>query len=624
MCGLFGIIDSLGVPRELPLAAMRDAMAHRGPDAKGSWQSSCGRVALAHRRLAVIDLSPESAQPLTSHDGAYTIAFNGEIYNYRELRDELRKLGHRFKSEGDTEVIIESYRAWGRASLDRFNGMFAFALYDANLDAVLLARDRAGEKPLYYRWNGHRLAFASELKSLLLMPDAAATIDLSAFNYYLAYGYTPPGQSMLSGYRKLPQGHSLWVELGKNQYTEAPYWSLPAEGSLEPLDGPDADRVVEDFLIRSVRRQLVADVPIGILLSGGLDSSLITALAAVHGGGAIRTFNVSFPGAGSADESAHARLVADYFGTEHHEIPVGELTHDILDTLARQYDDPIADHAIIPTSLLSRAVRAHCTVALTGDGADELFGGYHHYNWFALSERARAFLPGSLRKWIASSAFHLPLGSRGRNHLLGLGMSAERSVSHINLFFDSNFRERLVPAIREMPAEFRDQPESFKGSLAEGAYSPVGRATRSDFRSTLVDAYLVKTDRASMLHSLELRAPFLDVDLIDLAFGRIAPRLRATECSKKILLKRLAARLLPKNFDRKRKQGFTMPLGRLFGGSWRASIDEVFDSAPPEIFDRRVIETLWRDPRQRESNTSRLFSLVMFEKWRRVYGASMP
>jgi asparagine synthase (glutamine-hydrolysing) len=199
---------------------MRDAMGHRGPDGKGEWRSACERVALGHRRLAVIDLSPDSAQPLTSHDGAYTIAFNGEIYNYRELREALIKRGHHFNSRGDTEVILESYRAWGRGCLEQLNGMFAFALYDASKGGVLLARDRAGEKPLYYRWAGERLVFASELKSMLLMPDASTTVDLPAFNYYLAYGYTPPDQSMLSGYRKLRPAHSIWVDLESGRQDE--------------------------------------------------------------------------------------------------------------------------------------------------------------------------------------------------------------------------------------------------------------------------------------------------------------------------------------------------------------------------------------------------------------------
>jgi asparagine synthase (glutamine-hydrolysing) len=599
---------------------MRDTMTHRGPDDAGIWSSGDGRIVLAQRRLAIIDLSPGGHQPMTDPVTGATVTFNGEIYNYLELKVELEKLGHAFRTSSDTEVLLAAYREWGTTFLSKLNGMFAFGLYDARSKRVLLARDRAGEKPLFYREAGGVLTFASELKALLADPSLPRLLNLESLAFFLASGYVPWDRCLLAGFRKLPQGHALAFELDGRTTRTWSYWSLPDPAEAPSASPEELEAELERLLLDSVRLRLIADVPVGILLSGGIDSSLVTAMAARVSSKPVKTFNISFPGHRGFDEAPHARLVASHFETDHTELAAEPATVDLLPTLARQYDEPIGDSSMLPTYLVSRLIRQHATVALGGDGGDELFGGYFHYDWLERHERLRRALPEPFRRAVGAAAAFVPVGVRGRNYLIGLSRDVRWTIAHINVFFDR--RSRLELVARPLRSRFRpvaSVPEDWRVALCRPSLSPLWQATAVDFQTFMVDDILVKVDRASMLTSLEVRAPFLDPRIIEFAFGRVPDSLRAANGQRKILPRRLAARVLPRQLDLSRKQGFGVPLAAWFRGDFGAFVEDVLGEADGSVFDRRGLRRLIRSQRRGFVNSHRLFALTMFELWRREY-----
>jgi asparagine synthase (glutamine-hydrolysing) len=628
MCGIVGIAArDQNVDIEI-LSRMRDTMVHRGPDDQGIWCSSDHRVGFGHRRLAIIDLSPGGHQPMLSHDSTICITFNGEIYNYIDLRDELRSRGHAFHTESDTEVILAAYAQWGTDLLSRLNGMFAFAIYDATKRVLFIARDRAGEKPLFYSRRGNAFTFASELKALMAMPGFEKRIDRTALNQYFTFGYVPAPQTMLRGVHKLPAAHALTFEIDTAQVKVWPYWTLgPAPSDGHALNQDQCNEFVAELssLMRdAVRRQMMADVPVGILLSGGLDSSLITAMAASVSSRPVRTFTISFPGHGVYDEAAHAKLVANHFGTEHHELVAEPTTIDLLPRLAAQYDEPMADSSMLPTYLVSRLIRRDATVALGGDGGDELFGGYMHHAWLQRQDAYRRVVPRPLRRAVAATARRvLPLGFRGRNWITSFSSDVPESIATMNTFFDPQSRSRLLRPVWQQIRGNGASPESWKQSLIANAGSPLQQATRADFLTYLPDDILVKVDRASMLTSLEVRAPLLDYRMIEFAFGRLPDSLRATAHGRKIILRMLARKFLPAQFDSSRKQGFSIPLSQWFKGEWGRYMESVLAGASPDIFDRHMIRRLVAGQKRGFSNSHRLFSIVMFELWRRTYDVSL-
>jgi len=622
MCGIVGIGSASASVVPEVVALMRDTLRHRGPDDEGLWRATDGSVVLGHRRLSIIDLSPGGHQPMADASGDYQLVFNGEIYNFQELRDELCRAGHRFRSSSDTEVLLEAYRAWGTTCLERFNGMFAFALYDHPGRRLFLARDRAGEKPLYYRHAEKRLAFASELKALFADPGCPRVLDPDALDAYLAFGYVPHDQCIIRGIRKLPQGHALVYDVAADSVRTWQYWALPERHAPEQADDEELVARLESTLLDAVRLRLIADVPVGVMLSGGIDSSLITAMAA-RVSTRVKTFTISFPGHGSYDESGHARSVADHFSTDHVVLAAEPVTVDLLPELARQFDEPLADSSMVPTYLVSRLIRGEATVALGGDGADELFGGYHRHSWVQSQARVRAMIPAPLRRALRPLAMGLlPVGMRGRNYLLGLTGDQAFSVSQFNQFFDSAMRRRLIGPLGAGAAS-STTPEAFRAALWASPGTPLQQATATDFRSYLVDDILVKVDRASMLNSLEVRAPWLDPRLIELAFADVPDRLRATAHDRKILPRRLAARLLPPTFDLARKQGFSLPLDAWFKGEWGTFIGDVLTDAKQELLDRGAVNSLLTGQQRGLANMHRLFALAMFELWRREYAVSI-
>jgi asparagine synthase (glutamine-hydrolysing) len=620
MCGIAGFISQNVLQNQTWLVAARDTMIHRGPDNAGEWWSSDGRVGLAHRRLAIIDLSPAGHQPMHDASGTLTIIFNGEIYNFQELRSQLKSKGHQFRSDSDTEVILAAYREWGTECLSHLNGMFAFALYDARQQTVFLARDRAGEKPLFYHQANGELRFASELKALLADPALSRRINPEALDCYLAIGYIPGDRCILQDFKKLPPAHALLFHLQTGQSKLWRYWQLPElEMAKSDLDEVALLDELEHLLEDSVRRQLVADVPVGVLLSGGVDSSLVTAMA-VRASSKVKTFTIRFPGHAKHDETEHARLIARHFQTEHIELECPSATADLLPQLARQFDEPIMDSSMIPSFLVSQLVRQHCTVALGGDGGDELFGGYGHYSRLLWMKKKLGAIPHPLRRCVALASKHiLPTGFKGRNYLQGLGVDLNNGLPTIAVCFDAAERRRLLAT----ESGWHTNAESIVKSRVPLHPDLLQRATRIDFSNYLAEDILVKVDRASMLNSLEVRAPLLDYRLIEFAFGKVPSRLKATPTEKKILLKRLVHRVLPPEFDRHRKQGFSIPLDQWlqtgpFHDLFRTTLQD-----PSSIFDQSVVRGLLKGQANGRSNSERLFALVLFELWRNEYKATI-
>src|SRR5512140_1090733 len=554
MCGIVGICGIEPMQGDALLVSMRDVLRHRGPDDAGTWVSPDRAVMLGHRRLSIIDLSPGGHQPMSDRSKSLTITFNGEIYNYRELRDELSSLGHVFQTASDTEVILEAYRQWGTDCLERLNGMFAFALFDGARDLLFAARDRAGEKPLFYWHRRNAIVLASELKALMQHPDLERRVDAEAMNFYLAYGYVPGDKCLLAGVRKLPPGHAMLYERRPDRLKIWRYWQLPefqGDGRADPRALVDEYKAL---LTDSVRRQLVADVPVGILLSGGIDSSLITAIACRVSSKPVKTFTISFPGHERYDEEPFARVISDHFATEHHVLPAEEASVDLLPELARQFDEPIADSSMVPTYLISRLIRKHVTVGIGGDGVDELFGGYPHYSWLRRLSLTRRFVPSAVRRRLSRGAErYVPVGVRGRGHVIGLAGGVERSLSSVNRFFDQEDRRDLFPPLGDAP-ELLASPERFKEEMSDPGRTVLQKATSMDFRTYLPDDLLVKIDRASMLASLETRAPFLDHRIVEFAFSKVPDPLRVSGSKRKVLSRLLAIEALPSGFDLSRKQ----------------------------------------------------------------------
>ena len=616
MCGIVGIASITPYPDRTWLAVARDTLIHRGPDDAGEWWTQDGRVGISHRRLSILDLTPMGRQPMHLEQRGLSIVFNGEIYNFIELRQELQNLGYSFQSQSDTEVLLAAYAQWGSKCLSRINGMFALAIFDAPHQQLFLARDRAGEKPLFYYLSNGVIYFASELKALLTHPFLPRRIDPEAMDCYLAMGYVPGDRCLLAGYNKLPPAHALRFQLQTGTADVWRYWHLP---QLDSNDSTTDETILlnelEALLEDAVGRQLVADVPVGILLSGGVDSSLVTAMAVRHSQH-IRTFSIGFPGHGNLDETPHARLIARHFGTEHTELVAEPTTAGLLPILAKQFDEPMADSSMIPTWLVSHLIRKHCTVAIGGDGGDELFGGYSHYSWLLGIQHKLAYIPSWLRYGLAqASEYWLPVGLKGRHYLQRLNVNLDNGLPMTANYFDATQRRRLLsnhygyPIVSEKI--FTDRIPAQNDLLQ--------RITRMDFESYLPDDILVKVDRASMLNSLEVRAPLLDYRLIEFAFGKVPSHLKATKNSKKILLKQLTDRILPLEFDRHRKQGFSIPLTQwLKSGSYRELFWDTLDNANC-LFNRKFLLGLLKGQDGGYSNSERLFALVIFELWRSTY-----
>ncbi|MCI5064508.1 asparagine synthase (glutamine-hydrolyzing) [bacterium] len=615
MCGIYGEYSSSRPVSKEEIMARRDTLVHRGPDGGGVWISPDQTVALAHRRLAILDLSDSAAQPMVSRSEKTILTFNGEIYNHRELRRELEGKGHSFSSHSDTEVLLNAYEEWGEGCCSHLKGMFAFALYDGAKNTLFLARDRVGEKPLFYYHHHGSFRFASELKALLHDPEMPRKLNAEAFDCLLTFGYVPGEHCLLQHYRKLPPASCLRFSLSTKECHRWRYWEPPSPG--EDYFGEEVllERL-EQLLGDAVASQLVADVPVGVLLSGGLDSSLITALAAERCS-SLRTFTVKFPGHGALDETPHARAVAEYFGTAHEELDGNEIQPHLLEQAAVYCDEPVFDSSLFPTMLLSEAVRKQCTVVLGGDGGDELFGGYKHYLRYARLQKQGALFPKPLKSFFRSGALHLlPEGMRGRGFLLAF-LGDYRSAEVLGeRFFDPVSKLRLTGGVltsvrgvaQRIWRERTPQNLPFDELLL-----------RQDFQNYLPEDILVKVDRSSMRSSLEVRAPFLDRDLVEFAFRDLPTTEKFSSTERKILLKKLARKKLPPSFQAERKQGFSIPLATWLKQSpWRDTFHDILLSPDP-FFSPSRIRTLLAQQDRGYSHSERLFGLALFKLWSQHY-----
>lgn len=623
MCGIIGVASGHPIGDCSWLRKGRDVMAHRGPDDAGEMWLCDGRVGFGHRRLSIIDLSAAGHQPMLDNFGELSIVFNGEIYNYRELREYLIGKGHTFFSRADTEVILAAYREWGKDCPKQLEGMFSFVLYDGRRHILFGARDRTGEKPLFYSLRNGTFSFASELKALMADPAFPRRIEPEALNCYLTMGYVPGSLCIFDSTKKLPPAHAMQFSLQEGTSKIWKYWELPefVEGEAsEPADQVELLDELETLLEDSVRQQLAADVPVGVLLSGGVDSSLMATMA-VRASPNVKTFTVGFAGHEQHDETQHARLVAQHFATEHIELEASNASVDLMPLLARQFDEPIGDSSMIPTYLVSQLVSQYCSVALGGDGGDELFGGYNHYDRLLWLGNRSDWLPGFLGKLISTtSETILPIGFRGRNWLRALNKDFDRELPLIATFFDDTSRKRLLKDSEEgdgpLPCHYtRRYPKH--GSVLE-------RATRADFENYLPEDILVKVDRASMLNSLEVRSPFLDTRIINFAFTKVPTQLKVTSRERKILLKRLAYRTLPGGFDFQRKQGFTIPLDKwLKSGPWRDFFKDTLLGTDDGIFENKYIKRLFNMNDKGYRLSEHLFLLTILELWRNEYSVTI-
>ena len=622
MCGILGFASCTHSVDKNKLAKNISLLSHRGPDDSGIWESSDGKVGFAHQRLSIVDLSDNGHQPMTSNNKHLTVVFNGEIYNYKKLFTLLSK-SYKFKSKSDTEVILAAYSEWGVDCALHLDGMFAFAIYDATQKQIFISRDRAGEKPLYYQHYGKVLSFASELKALLNDKNIKTVINRESLDCYLGMGFVPKDRCILEGFNKLPAAHSLLFDLKNNELNVWRYWSIPNASKLLNFNKnlkKDLANELEVLLESSIKQQMVADVPVGVLLSGGVDSSLITAIA-VRNTEQLKTFTVRFPGSGKLDETKHARLIAKKFNTEHIELDASSVEPDLLIKLARQFDEPIIDSSMIPTFLVSQLVQKHCKVVLGGDGADELFGGYEHYSRLLTMEKYTKYMPKLMRSRISSFVGkNIPIGVKARSWLLGLDYNIKSEVPLIANYFDPGARKKLM---HSRFGHWDAVAESIWKANMPRQGDLIERATIMDFNNFLTEDILVKVDRSSMLSSLEIRAPFLDRKIIEFAFSRVPSSLKTTDKNKKILLKKLATKILPTEFDKERKQGFSVPINTwLKEGSFRDFFnDMLLDSS--SIFDKKTVISLLKGQDKGRNNGERLFALVMFELWRREYKISI-
>jgi len=620
MCGVAGFL-AFGEerPRKELLRAMGDVMARRGPDASGVYLSLDGRAGLSHRRLSILDLTETGVQPMATSDGSMVLCYNGEVYNFREIREELASRGHRFRGGSDTEVILSACREWGvREAVSRFIGMFAFALWDERSRTMSLVRDRLGIKPLFLARAPGMVLFASELKALMECPAFSREVDRAAFQYYLEFQYVPAPYSIFRDARKLLPGRIVTIAADGTE-TEEGYWDLFDHWRTGgPSPRPEAEYLEElsALLASSVRYRMISDVPLGAFLSGGIDSSLTVALMRRVASGPVRTFSIGFREAGY-DESGHAREVARHLGTDHREkicTPGEALT--LVRKIPDAYDEPFADSSAIPTMLVSEFTRQHVTVSLSGDGGDELFCGYPRYDWVRQGAIVQG-IPGILRRPLASLLARIPIHKvqRGAESILH-DDPAEMYFHTVGIFERRRIGE-IVPEVSDDSglSYFRTFRDPRAGTVVE-------RAMATDIRTYLVDDILAKVDRASMAWSLEARVPLLDHRIVEFA-AKLPLEFKTRGGETKSLLRKILYRSVPRELIDRPKMGFGIPVNRWLRNELRPLLAEYLNGERvrregflrPQGVERLVREHL----SGRRDHQYRLWALLMFAMWRERY-----
>ena len=634
MCGIVGAAwtERGRVLAEGDLSAMRDRLVHRGPDDAGVYRDA--HAALGFRRLSIVDLAG-GHQPLSNEDGTVWTVFNGEIYNFPALRRRLEARGHTLRSQGDTEVLVHLYEDEGTGMFALLRGMFALAIWDAPRRRLVLARDRLGQKPLVYRHDGPRITFASELKALLALPDrdVPRRVDPRALDAYLTYGYVPHPLSILEGVAKLPPAHhAVWHE---GRLEIARYWNPDWNLERDPAPGVGVSEDEDVARLRAtlgeaVREQMVADVPLGAFLSGGVDSTIIVGLMQAASSRPVRTFSIGFDDP-AFDETAYAELAAKHLGTEHHSFRVTPKAWETVSALAWQFDEPFADSSALPTWYVAKQTRRSVTVALTGDAGDELFAGYDRYRavalagWFdRLPSGPRSLLRGPIARALPASVRAKTRLRRVRRLLEAIGTSPlDRYLGFVSAFDEAGraalYSDALIAAIAEAGAT---DPAGFLERALDTASrrDPVTRTMVADLLTYLPCDLLVKVDLASMAHGLECRGPFLDHRVVELAMAMpIRRKLRLRGGRSKVVLKQAFAEFLPPTIRNRPKMGFGVPLDRWFRGELRSELRAVLldpVSLGRGLFQPDAVTTLVDEHVEgRRDHSQRLWTLLMLELW---------
>ena len=620
MCGIAGVAAFTGsTPPTLPLIkAMCDTIVHRGPDDEGL--DVRDNVALGMRRLAIIDLAGGS-QPVFNEDRSVRTVFNGEIYNFRELRRELEQCGHTFTSSSDTEVLVHGYEEWGNDLPRHLNGMFAFAIHDSANHRLLLARDHLGIKPLFYHFNGRHIVWGSEIKAVLASNLVERQLDYNALGEFLSWEYIPGQGTLFTNISKLKPGFLIDIDLTRPVCKPREYWDIPVAEHSTRYTAEDWQALVTEKIHECVQRQLISDVPLGAFLSGGVDSSLVVSAMQQ-----ASTFSIGFNDP-SYNELDYARRVASHLGVDHTFEVIEPQVADLFDHLMTFMDDPIGDFSIFPTFLVSRLARRHVTVALSGDGGDELFGGYETY----VADRAAkyySYLPRILRRGvispIANSMLPRPekkgLVNKMKRFVEGADLPGELSHSRWRIFASEALRAQLFTpeALQQITRPVGAHIEHLFDRA--GPRTPLARSLYVDVKSYMSDNCLVKVDRMSMANSLESRVPMLDRELVELAF-QVPDHLKLKGGETKIILKQIAAQQIPRECVYRQKEGFSIPIKHWLGTQFRPLLEDLLDSTKLEtegVFNVNTVNNLKQEHLAGKANHSHvLWSLMVFQAWRR-------
>ncbi len=627
MCGIAGFMRSSGVPERDRhpqwLENMGQAIIHRGPDASGTWLDD--RIALVHRRLSILDLSEAGNQPMVSGSGRFVIVFNGEIYNFQELRSELEQEGGSFRTRTDTEVLLELYERQGEACLERLNGMFALAIWDRNTGELFLARDRLGKKPLYYYRCGDQLVFGSEIKALLALPFVRPALRADAIRDFFAYQYIPDPKTIYENLYKLAPGH--WLKTDGKSLEIRKYWDV----SFQPLHNRSLDDIksgLYELIDDAVRMRMISDVPLGAFLSGGVDSSAIVGLMAGHSSHPVTTCAIGFDDK-RFDEVAYAAKVARQFHTDHHEFTVRDTVAENLESVSRVFDEPFGDPSFVPTFFVSQLARKQVTVALAGDGGDENFAGYSKYRTDAVENRLRSLFPSGFRHHafpvLSGVLGHFPgaAGRKARSLLGSLALAPDEAFYRTNCFFrESLWQTMVTPAFARATEGYDPSEVTREHYRAAPAGDHLSRILYTDIHTYLPGDILVKVDRMSMANSLETRAPLLDYRVVEYA-ASIPAALKLRGKEKKYILKETFSGLLTDEILYRRKMGFSVPLAQWLRGEIRELADPLLtlDSSGLALcFDMNKVRRLWALHLAGEDQyTQELWSMVVFALWHEHY-----
>lgn len=624
MCGIAGFTHFTGNMGNLAtLKSMGDSIIHRGPDAGKEYLDDY--VGLAHRRLAIIDLSELGVQPMVSYDERYIIAFNGEIYNFLSLRKELVEAGYPFKSHSDTEVILALYARDGIKMLDSINGMFAFALWDTHTKKLLIARDRMGKKPLYYLRTSNKFAFASEIKALLTLPDVPKNIRLDAVHDFFAYQYIPDPKTIFTDIHKLPPGHFMWVsEEGINIEQ---YWDV----SFKHTSSLNETELTEKLLKLATERtkdRMVSDVPLGAFLSGGIDSSGVVAMMALNSQTPVKTCSIGFDDK-KYNETEFAREVAQKYHTEHHEFMVHQNVAENLEHIVSYFDEPFADPSLVPTFFVSELARSQVTVAIAGDGGDEVFAGYEKYTTDDIENRLRQKFPRIIRKslfpklagFFAKS--ESTLCRKAKTLLTSLSLEPAMGFYLTNAQIEDRLWQRLATeSTKQSLGQYHPSTLTLDTYARADGPDHLSKILYTDMKTYLPGGILVKVDRMSMANSLEVRAPLLDKDIVEFA-ATLPSHLKFNQGEKKYILKQAFKPLLPDDILYRKKMGFSVPLASWLRVEIKAlAQDYLFTKSQgiQQFFDMQVVQDLW-DQHQSEKadHATVLWSMLMFQMWWYIY-----